>query len=211
MSIDIGSGHVFASGSVHNPVTIKLTSTKFVIAWRDSDDNNKGKMCVGEVSGFIINYGPTVTFSSTPLFIPTYDQDIHVSHDLAGLSSTNFLICYLNHHNAHFFRGCTISGITITMGAETHEKVFPPPEYYDDKEHGIACCKIADNKVLVATNDHKNASYQCISERIITVNGTICLLGTKSEIYTTKEYNYDIAFIRYTRRESGYALLSWGK
>jgi len=51
MILTLGNEFVFASGSTEVPVVRALSDNKFVVAWRDAADSDKGKICVGTRDG----------------------------------------------------------------------------------------------------------------------------------------------------------------
>lgn len=87
-----------------------LTNAKFVVAYRDASDGDHGKAVVGTVSGTTITLGTITDYEGGTISNPT-------GNSLTRLSDTRFVTAYA-HDNAAWSRINSVSGTTITVGAE---------------------------------------------------------------------------------------------
>lgn len=88
-----------------------LDSTHFVVAWRDTNDADQGKIVVGTVSGSTISYGSIVTFNAADTRNP----------QIAKIDSTHFVIVFTDSGDSGKGKamiGTVSSGDVITFGAE---------------------------------------------------------------------------------------------
>lgn len=88
-----------------------LDSTHFVVAWRDANDADQGKIVVGTVSGSSISYGSIVTFNAGDTRNP----------QIAKIDSTHFAIVFRDSGDSGKGKamiGTVSSGNVITFGSE---------------------------------------------------------------------------------------------
>lgn len=91
--------------------SVSLDSTHFVVAWRDVNDADQGKIVVGTVSGSSVAYGSTVTFNAADTRNPS----------IAKIDSTHFAIVFRDNGDSNKGKamiGTVTSGDVITFGAE---------------------------------------------------------------------------------------------
>jgi len=96
--------------ALYNP-SVTLDSTRFVVAYRDANDLDYGKVVIGTKSGSSVSYGSTVTFNSADTRFPS----------LAKIDSNTFAIAFRDGGDSN--RGhamiCTVSGgDVISCGSE---------------------------------------------------------------------------------------------
>jgi hypothetical protein len=107
-SISFGTAVVFSTNAVGHGTSVCFDSTnnKVVIAYRDTDDSNKGKVIAGTVSGTSISFGSAVQFESgatTEVNVAFGNGRVLISYIDAG-DSTNVKALL-----------ATLSGTTITL------------------------------------------------------------------------------------------------
>ncbi|MFQ5495401.1 MAG: hypothetical protein ACE5EX_08475, partial [Phycisphaerae bacterium] len=151
----------------------KLTSTTFLVAWRQhTTASGNGRAVVGTVSGTDITYGSPVEFNAT--------QSDRIA--VAILSSTKFLVAYEKGTGGQAGRARvgTISGTDITYGAEV--------EFVASMESAVGWDRMAavaldsTKAVVFYTNSiGNNRKGQGI---VATVSGTDVTFGTASEYHT---------------------------
>ncbi len=89
-SISYGQESLFNQGLIYSDSVSSLTSTSFVIAYRDDDNNKYGTAIIGNISGTsTISYGPEYVFYS--------NETDYVS--VSSLTSSSFVIAYLNNNS----------------------------------------------------------------------------------------------------------------
>ncbi len=99
-----------SAGAASKPSATALSSTVFIVAYRDEADSNHGTAKVGAVSGALISFGPEAEF------LGANSEDISA----AALDASNFVVAYRDvadsgHGTA---KVGTVSGTAITFGAE---------------------------------------------------------------------------------------------
>ncbi|MFC2034500.1 hypothetical protein ACFLUJ_00010 [Chloroflexota bacterium] len=109
-NISYGSEYVFNSAITSIISAAPLSSTKFVVAYRDVGNSNYGTAIIGDVSGTTITYGSKYVFDAAAAY------DISV----AALSSTKFVVAYRDVGNSNYGTAIIgdVSGTTITYGSE---------------------------------------------------------------------------------------------
>ncbi len=112
-TITFGSGYVFNSAETSSFAVAALSSTKFVVAYRDEDNSDYGTAVIGDVSG------STITFVPDPenVFNSAYTGSISI----AALSPTQFVVAYSVAVHPDYYGAAVIgsvSGSTITYGPE---------------------------------------------------------------------------------------------
>ena len=149
------------SGGVDHVSTTALNVSGFVVAYRDVADSNHGTAKIGTVSGTDVTFGSETEFLSTgsARFMST-----------TVLSESGFIVSYRdefdgNHGTAKFG---TISGTTITFGAET--------EYNNSETTHNDVTVISESGFVVAYRDGGDGGYG--KARIGTVSGTTITFGS---------------------------------
>jgi len=165
-TITFDSEYVFNTGSTVYISVTKLTSDKFVVAYRDIDNSNYGTAVVGEVSG------DTITFGNEYVFNPAYTESISVS----ALTSEKFIIAYKDGGNNNY--GTVIigevTGNTISFGDEyifnlgvpsytstsalTSEKFVITYEDYSNNNYGTAIIGITNQPPTISNPQPANNS-----------------------------------------------------
>jgi len=181
-SISFGSEVVFNSAEVeHTSASFDPnTANKFVIAYKDGGNGNKGTAIVGTVSGTSISYGSEVLFDTTIVA----DNALTFDPNTSG----KFIIAYRDQSNSH--RGKTIVGTlsgtstsygtagvfnTATVGAITAS--FDPN---------------TANKFVIAYKDAGNSYYG--TSIVGTVSGTSISYGSKYVFNAGSDNFISIAF-----------------
>ncbi len=101
-----------SAGTTSNISVAALSSTVFVVAYRDEADSNHGTAKVGTVSGTAITFGAEAEFLSA---------DGATAISAAALSSTVFVVSYTDQADSNHgtSKVGTVSGTAVTFGAET--------------------------------------------------------------------------------------------
>jgi hypothetical protein len=111
--VTFGSDNVYTPGGT-NPQGIEavaLDASHFIIAYYDNNDSYYGKVIAGTISGNQITFGSIITFNPEAT---SYCA-------LAALTSTKFVLAYSDDNSGTEIGKisvCTVSGNTITIGAE---------------------------------------------------------------------------------------------
>ena len=112
--ITFGAEYTFLSNGAEYPSVAYDVSTanRFVVAFRNSNFNERGDVVVGTVSGTAITYGSTYTFNSGSTIYPS----VVSQPDVAG----KFVIAYRDDGNSSYgtVRVATVSGTAISFGSE---------------------------------------------------------------------------------------------
>jgi uncharacterized membrane protein YciS (DUF1049 family) len=106
-----GSKYVFNSAWTLEISVAALSSTKFVIVYRDESNSGSSTAVIGDVSGNTITFGSEYVFNS--------GSTVYIS--VAALSSTKFVAAYRDYGNSSYGTAIIgdISGTTITYGSES--------------------------------------------------------------------------------------------
>jgi hypothetical protein len=143
-TITYGSKYVFNSADTHWVSAAALSSTKFVVAYRDLWTSAYGTAVIGDVSGDTITYGSEYVFNSasTNYFISA-----------AALSSTKFVVAFQDYANSEYGTAVIgdVSGDTITYG---FEYVFNSATTYS-----ISAAALSPTKFVVAFDDLGNSQH----------------------------------------------------
>lgn len=157
-----------ADGATDISVAV-LSSTKFVVAYRDGANSNHGTAKIGTVSGMDITFGTEMEFLS---------ENGAINISVTALSATKFVVAYRdeadsNHGTAKIG---TISGTDITFGAET--------EFLSTgSTTSISVTALSDTKFVVAYRDGSDSDHG--TARIGTVSGTDITFGAETEFLST--------------------------
>ena len=116
-SISMGSEYTFESAIVQY-LSMSFdpnTSGKFVVAFRDSGNNGKGKTVIGTISGTSISWG------SEAIFFNVATTYIKVAYDKN--TANKFLVTYSS-SSAYYARVGSVSNTSVTFGTETQVSAF---------------------------------------------------------------------------------------
>ena len=155
-----------------------LTSSGFIVAWRDVDDAGKGTAKFGTVDGTDISFGIESEFSASGL-----TDDISV----APLSSSGFVVAYRDSgddSNGSSKIG-TVDGTTISFGPEF--------EFNVEGAQNISVASFSPSGFVVVYEDDFNDAHGFA--QVGTVSGTTITYGPVSEFYRFDGVSsVDIAF-----------------
>ncbi|MFC1953618.1 hypothetical protein ACFLWR_05780 [Chloroflexota bacterium] len=157
-SITYGSEYVFNSGFTTYPSAESLSSTQFVVTYRDDGNSNRGTSIVGDVSGNSITYGSEYLFHSAP----TYRTSA------VALSSTKFVVAFSG-ADSEAVIGEFLADIVIGIARETklagqtvsiiisgisdlHSGLIPGRVYYIDTS-GELTTSTTDSKIGLAVSE----------------------------------------------------------
>jgi hypothetical protein len=169
---------------------LPLSSTKFVLFhFHASGDTGTVYTKVGDISGSSITFGSE---QSTTIVTSGHTQYVSSKFATIRLSDSSFLL-HLGYTSVtgggsgtakNRLRACTVSGTTVTFGAET-DPSFPETVTADFTSMYFATgngniCRMADNKFAIIYNTaHDNTQWSgSLACKICTVSGTTITQGT---------------------------------
>jgi len=166
-SISFGSPNVFeSSATTYISVAFDSTAGKFLIAYRDEGDSNKGKAVVATISGTSVSYGSITEFNSgnSPYTSTAYDS-----------SNGKMVISYADYGNSGYgtAKVGTISGTSVSFGtAVVFESATSPyvNSVYDSNAQ----------KIFIGYRDNGNSNYP--TGIVGTVSGTSISFGSATAV-----------------------------
>jgi hypothetical protein len=158
-TITFGSEYVFNAANTDYISAAALSSTSFVVAYRDIGNSSYSTAIIGTVSG------TTITFGSEYVFNPASTYYISA----AALSSTSFVVAYRDIGNSGTAIIGTVSGTTITFGSPY---VFNPAS-----TSYISAAALSSTSFVVAYSDIGNSYYG--TAIIGNVSGTTITFGSE--------------------------------
>jgi len=166
-SIPTGSETTFNTGNTELPVVAfdPINSGKFVIAYKDSGNGERGTAIVGTVSGTSISFGTEVVFNSSST------NWVSISFD--PNTSGKFVVAYRDDGNgAHgYIVVGTVSGTSITFGTGV------PFNAAVTVDMAVAFDPNTAGKLAVAFKDGGNSNY---GKAVVgTVSGTTVSFGSE--------------------------------
>ncbi len=155
-----GSAAVYNDGTTYSQQIVALSSTKFVVAYRDAGNSNYGTAIIGTVSGTTISYGSEYVFNEATT----------LNNSATMLSSTKFVVAYRDTGNSSYGTAIigTVSGTTISYGSEY---VFNAGNSQNN-----SAATLSSTSFVVAFRDNDNSSGTAI---IGTVSGTTISYGSE--------------------------------
>ncbi len=186
-TITVGTPLDFYNGRIGFVRCCKLDTDKFVVFYRDYGDGSKAKACAFTVSG-------TTPTAGT---IKEIDSNGTNYHDCIQLDTDKFLIAWQDYTNTiSKVEICTVSGTTITEGAEV--------EFNDATSWHIGLAKIDGTHFVITYGDDGNedkgtSRYCSFSGTTITLNGAeifhdaktsdtdVCLLSADKIVVVYKD------------------------
>jgi hypothetical protein len=170
-TITFGNEEDFAiyDGADYNDVSV-ISTDKFVVAYRNKDQQNYGMAKIGTISGTTITFGVETAFLSV-------DGATYISVDT--ISDTKFVVAYRD--NADSDHGTakigTINDTTITFGDET--------EHLNTGRVSFNFVKaISETEFLIAYNDNADSDHGTM--KIGMIDGTDIIFSTEKE-YNSKD------------------------
>lgn len=160
------------NGSITYPAVSILESNKFVIAFKDiTEPFDRGKAVIGEISGTTITLGDEAPFT-----------DRYIDYTaICTINANKFIVAY--RHGFDSDHGTanvgTISGTTITFGAET--------EFLSvGAARQINLLTISENQFIVTFRDGSDSDHG--TAKIGTIDGTIITFGEEFEYNVASSY-----------------------
>ena len=173
-TLSLGSAAQFDSSAAGVKSIARLTDTKFVIAFSDEDDSNKGKVVIGTISG------TTVTIVDDSAV--TFEAGQATMIEIKRINDTTFIIVYKYASVANKIQSIagSVSGTTITLGS----MIVADEEAYN----GVRSCGVAvlDETYVVFAflQDRK------LMGRLASISGTtITLAGSKTDLVLISSNN----------------------
>ena len=139
-----GTEFLFNDGQTTSLGAVKISPTKFIVAYKDVDNSNYGVAKVGEISGDTLTFGSPSTFNSSTT----------AGIEVAVLSETKIVVIYRDSSSswAGTAKIATISGNSITFGL---------PYQYNGGD-SVGChvpLALNDSKFVIVFSDSGNSSY----------------------------------------------------
>tara|TARA_R100000278_G_scaffold2835_1_gene5465 strand:+ start:496 stop:1965 length:1470 start_codon:yes stop_codon:yes gene_type:complete len=166
-SISFGSAAVFESGATtYISVAFDSTAGRFLIAYRDESDGNKGKAVVATISGTSVSFGSVTEFESgnSPYTSTVYDS-----------SNGKMVISYADFGNSSYGTSVvgTISGTSVSFGT---------PVVFESAATAWVNSVYDSNaqKVFIAYQDGGNSDYP--TGIVGTVSGTSISFGSATAV-----------------------------
>ncbi len=170
-TITYGSGYVFNPAATYYISASALSSTQFVVAYRDTGNSYYGTAIIGDVSGNTITYGSGYVFNPADTY--------YIS--ASALSSTQFVVAYRDIGNSYYGTAIIgdVSGNTITYGSEY---VFNSADTYY-----ISASALSPTQFVVAYRDTGNSGYG--TAIIGDVSGDTITYGSEYDFNSASTYN----------------------
>jgi len=164
-SISFGTAVKYETGgssSGYGQVVFDSSTNKFVLAYQDGGDSNKGKAIVGTISGTDVSFGTAAEYESgsTTYVAGTFDS-----------TNNKTVIVYVDGGNSSYGTAvvATVSGTSVSFGTpvvfESASTVAPEAEF-----------DASIDKVVVNYRDGGNSNYHTVV--LGTVSGTSISFGT---------------------------------
>ncbi|KKN70855.1 hypothetical protein LCGC14_0426380 [marine sediment metagenome] len=174
-TITFGSSSEFSPSSTADHISvISLSSSGFVVVFRDRGDSDHGKARIGTVSG------TTITFGAVTKFLDTGSASFNV---LSKLSESGFVVSYRD--DADSGHGTskigTIDGTTITFGARTEFASSGIGSY-------ISTDAIDESTFVITYQDQGDSGHG--TARIGTIDGTTITFGVETEFVNSGSVLY---------------------
>ena len=193
ITITLDGATTYESGGSEYNAIARLDDDKFVIAFRDINDSNKGKVIVGTRSGSTI----LIVLDDATIF-ETGDTDFL---DIDVLDSTHFVIIYRDIDDGNKIKAIagSVSGTTISLGSI------------------VICSSIVNwgEKVVVIALDNTNFVLMYHTKimgvrmalRVCSLSGTTITLGTERGNYPQAAI---LSFMTGDKLSSTKIVLGWG-
>ena len=180
-AIPAGSEYFFDNSGLANFLSIEFdpsNANKFVIAYTDSGNSNRGTALVGTVSGATLSFGSVVVFEDAQR-----PEQISLSFD--PNTANKFVLTYLDTSNSSYGKAIvgTLSGTSITFGSSV---------VFNSGTTNETSCSFDPNtagKFVVAYFDGTNGSA-----RVGTVSGTSISYGSDVQFNTGNPAGIQISF-----------------
>ena len=184
-AIPAGSEYFFDNSGLTNYLCLEFdpsNANKFILAYADSGNSNRGTALVGTISGATLSFGSVVVFEDAQR-----PEQISLSFD--PNTANKFVLTYLDTSNANYGKAIvgTLSGTSITFGSSV---VFNSAATY------LTSCSFDPNtagKFVVAYYDA--GGYPAGGRaRVGTVSGTSISYGSTSLFNTGNPAGIQISF-----------------
>lgn len=177
-NITYSSEFTFNAAATHYISVAALSSSVFIVAYRDEASSNYGHSVVGTVSG--TGASATITYSSTEF---TFNAATTWFTSVAALSNSTFVVTYRDQGNNNF--GSSKLG-TVTGTGASATITYSSNEYSFEFQMGYFSSTALSNTTFVVTyRDGGNLSYG--NSVIGTVSGT----GASATITYSSEFTFN--------------------
>ena len=140
-NITFGSEYIFNSASTDYVSAVVLSSSKFVVVFRDEGNSNYGTAVVGSVSGSGVSFGSEFVFNSQ------YTSTV----SSAALSDSKFVVAYKDSNNYGTAVVGSVSGSDISFGSEF--------VFNSGYTLWISVAALSSSKFVVGFKDYDNSNY----------------------------------------------------
>jgi len=174
-SVNWGTESVFNTNGTFDIAIGNLSSTEFVIAYRDGGNANHGTAITGTISGGSLSWGNESVFNAAAT------SGIAVSR----LSSTEFVVAYRDDGYSNYGMAIlgTVSGGSLSWGGES--------AFNEASTSSIGVSSLSTTEILVAYQDDGNFNYG--TAILGTVSGANLGWGTESVFNAAATYNVDVS------------------
>lgn len=172
-----GGESVFSASGANYISAAALSSSKFVITYRDYGGGGQGTAIVGEISGTALSWGNESVFNA----IETYFEST------AALSPDRFVVAYKDggSYGGGAARVGEVSGVSISWGSES--------AFTTQGAFYISATALSASKFVVAYHDYTGTIPNYGKAIVGTVSGTDLSWGTESAFRT--EVTHDISAV----------------
>ena len=173
ITITADSATQFESGGAEYNDVARLDDNTFVIAFRDIDDNNKGKAIIGTRSGTTVS----IVEDSAIVFEEGETNQINI----CSLDSTHFVISYkdVSETKIKAIAG-SVSGTTITLGSIVEIGV--------DGTYAGDICALNNSNVVILYSE--SSSTNC---KVCSISGITITVGNAQQIVENYSVNWRLS------------------
>jgi len=143
-TITFGSIYSFTSNTTYEHAVLRIDDTHFVVAYRDDDDSDKGKVVFGTITNDDeIAYGSIATFNNAATRYPC----------VAYIDFTHFVIAFEDDARSDYGTCvlCTIDGTSLSFGSEC--------DFNSTSTTYIDACGIDSTHIFIAFRDEGGDDY----------------------------------------------------
>jgi hypothetical protein len=143
--ITFGSEYIFNTGGTSETSVAALSPTKFVVAYRDSGNSDRGTAAIGDVSGSVIGFGSEYIFS--------WGTTLMEKQNACALSDTKFVVAYGDGNDSYHgkLEVGEVSGNSISYGSAY--------EFNSAYSNETATVALSNANFLVAYTDGGSSDY----------------------------------------------------
>ena len=173
IDIIVDTGTEFEDGAAEYNSVARLDDDKFIIAYRDNNDGNKGKVNIGTRVETVV----TISEANVITFNDGDTQNVEVR----AFSASLFVIIYYDWLDTKTprLKAGTVSGTTITLGDEYVISTETNSESYI----GLSLSTL-DNTNFIASYAYRSIydNEQYVESRVCSISGTVITIGDAQQV-----------------------------